>query len=38
MVTVVVLVIVGFSLAGVLISAYYSQKLFRHEYQFHREE
>ena len=35
---VVVLVIVGFSLAAVLISAYYSQKLFRHEYQFHRVE
>jgi hypothetical protein len=39
MVTLVVLVIVGFSLAGLLISAYYLlHQLFRHEYQFHREE
>jgi hypothetical protein len=37
--TVVVLVIVGFSLVGVLISAYHSlNQLFHHEYQFHRED
>jgi len=34
----VVLVIVGFTLAGVLISAFYFlDRLIRHEYQFHRE-
>jgi uncharacterized integral membrane protein len=34
----VVLVIVGFALAGVLISAFYFlDRLIRHEYQFHRE-